>query len=65
MWDFGPSFIEWWAGLTPLVRYLVAFFLIILGAALCYFSGGGYLVWGSWLAAGVILLMFAGRSRNE
>ena len=23
MWDFGPDFFEWWAGLTPLVRLVL------------------------------------------
>jgi hypothetical protein len=29
MWDFGPDFFEWWASLTPLVRYGVAVVLLL------------------------------------
>ena len=65
MWDFGPGFFEWWAGRNPFVRYGVAVALLVVGAALCYFTAGGYLVWGSYLVAGVVLLMFAGASNDE
>jgi hypothetical protein len=65
VFDFGPDFFEWWAGLNPLVRYAVAAVLLVVGAALCYFAEGGYLVWGSYLAVGCVLLLFAGRSPGE
>jgi hypothetical protein len=65
MWDFGPDFFEWWAGLSPLVRYGIAIVLLVVGAVLCYFTEGGYFAWGSLLLAGIVLLMFAGRSADE
>jgi hypothetical protein len=65
MWDFGLGFFEWWVGLSPFVRYGVAVVLLIVGAALCYFTDGGYLVWGSCLVAGVVLLVFAWSSKDE
>ncbi|MHB1036396.1 MAG: hypothetical protein ACYC35_17135 [Pirellulales bacterium] len=65
MWDLGPGFFEGWAGLTASARYGVAVVLLIVGAVPCYFTDGGYLLWGSWLIAGVLLLMFAARSKGE
>ena len=65
MWDFGPDFFEWWAGLTPMVRYGVAIVLLGIGAALCYFTKGGYFAWGSLVVCGAVLLVFAGRTKDE
>jgi hypothetical protein len=62
--DFGPGFFEWWAGLTPVVRYGVGLVLLILGIALCCLSG--WITLGiSLLSAGIVLVMFAGRSKDE
>jgi hypothetical protein len=65
MLDFGPEFFEWWAVLSPFVRYGVAFVLLAVGAALCYFTDGGFVVWGCYLAVGIAMLLFAGRSKDE
>jgi hypothetical protein len=62
--DFGPELFEWWAGLTPVVRYGIGIVFIVLGAAVCFISHWNTLGI-SLLAAGIVLLLFAGRTAGE
>jgi hypothetical protein len=58
---FGPRFYEWWAGLSPLLRYGVAVLVLVLGAIVWYCDWGGPYFGGTLMAASVLLFLFAGR----
>ena len=55
------SLIDWWAGLTPWVRFLVPIALIAISTGLLL--AGILWIWG-WLVGG-ILLLFSGPSDSE
>jgi hypothetical protein len=58
----GLRFFEWWAGLSPWIRYGVAA-AFLLASTLIYFLAGRIWIWG-WIVGGVLLL-FAGPSDSE
>lgn len=62
---FGPDFYEWWAGLSPLLRNGVALLVMIVGIIVWYCDWGGLYFGGTLVAASVLLLLFARRSRDE
>jgi hypothetical protein len=53
--------IEWWAGLSPLIRFGVAGFFLLLSTGLLFFGQFG--PWG-W-AVGLVLLLFSWPSDTE
>ena len=57
---FGPRFYEWWAGLSPLLRYGVALLVLILGLILFFSDFGGPYLGGSLMVAAVIFFVLAG-----
>lgn len=56
------SMFEWWAGLSPWIRYGVAVFFLGL-STLLFFAFDRFWPWG-WVV-GVILLLLAGPSDSE
>jgi len=52
---------EWWADLSPWVRYGVAIAFLLVSTIL--YLGGTFWPWG-W-AVGAVLLVFAGKSSSE
>lgn len=55
------AFFEWWAGLSPFVRYGLAIILLLISTAMLI--GGTLWPWG-WVA-GAIMLLFGGPSDSE
>ena len=61
MRPFDFSLFEWWAGLSPWVRFGVS--LLLLAASTILWFAGYFFPWG-WVA-GVVLLLFSFPSRAE
>lgn len=55
------GFLDWWAGLSPWLRYGVAILFLLVSTAM--FFAGRFWPWGWGL--GTVLLLFAGKSESE
>ena len=60
---FGRRLCEWWAGLDPTCRYVVAIDILVGSGLAWYFDVGGWILWGPMFLVGVVLFLFAGESK--
>ena len=60
---FGRWFYDWWAGLDPTWRYVVAIDILGWTGVAWYFDIGGWLLWGPLFLVGLVLFLFAGEPK--
>jgi len=59
---FLRSFLEWWGGQSPLLRYGVGLLFLGISTALYFFADRVW-IWG-WII-GAVMIMFGGPSDSE